>query len=913
MYIASLTITSQNTLFSSIIASFIIEIYKTLLPSNTQQTADSPATSAIRFNIMLFLSFFLSVMSAVACALIQQWCYEYKKFAYPRAAPHERGRVRTYLFQGLDRFHIIRFMYGTHVLLHTSVFLFFWAISDFFYTVDHHFGTVTRYILVASVIVYVILSISPLIFGNSPYNTPMTPLFRAAYIVARIITRFPSGCLRRIRGQPFKLIGLEYYKGIRFDKVLFFSIEAEKRAEKIEPYAMEWLFTKNDFSDNDMDKFLEALPGYMYSTHTKKDQLDEYLTTDHILRRIKEHYITCVTAVELSDEASIARVSACVTALKLIFQYSRKCKEKSSIPGKLEEELQSQREYDQELMDDFQALCDIDDPTIALRASCIRGLAVQSLLSQLVPPVSGGTESPKFPLSLIPFYEFCFPNDSTKTIQQLADGHTPSAMEITRMWNNFLHDGPLANLIALAQAIRKREHAAPSTLSFCWKVLDILLMQLATIRSEEPTPAQGYFDDLHENIRAYVHAGDWGFRIAPLLKILDVVARGRRLLMVFSGHPKYHGRADVVFGKEYLRNGDFLEAFAHCLPGFIANHSPEVCRDLMEKVVRHDELWTSLQVNLWNTQRSERPTPDKLRIFEDCCTVLDLAFSVLENSREVDWRAPEFGSLSQHFESFITHCFQGTSFMGRATSFRVGIIKARFCKALLVQFKDDIDREGTVSFRSQWDVASLARLICTLGLRDEQNAEFWHSYINGGHIGPEFTAKALEMINVTERDGPLLIFCQLGHLAATAVPLGQSGLELKDIEKVWELQKKVIDDKRLPLNRASYLVWEALGQHREQVNDLCHKNTGGDREILHRLLRMIDDVLDLRFSGSEGFSRSEPAEEQDPKTSAAVNSASYSWRSRGISNRSSSASKSIAVVIGPSSGTQSGEGEFGRE
>ena len=852
-------------------------------------------------------------MSAVACALIQQWCYEYKKFAYPRAAPHERGRVRTYLFQGLDRFHIIRFMYGTHVLLHTSVFLFFWAISDFFYTVDHHFGTVTRYILVASVIVYVILSISPLIFGNSPYNTPMTPLFRAAYIVARIITRFPSGCLRRIRGQPFKLIGLEYYKGIRFDKVLFFSIEAEKRAEKIEPYAMEWLFTKNDFSDNDMDKFLEALPGYMYSTHTKKDQLDEYLTTDHILRRIKEHYITCVTAVELSDEASIARVSACVTALKLIFQYSRKCKEKSSIPGKLEEELQSQREYDQELMDDFQALCDIDDPTIALRASCIRGLAVQSLLSQLVPPVSGGTESPKFPLSLIPFYEFCFPNDSTKTIQQLADGHTPSAMEITRMWNNFLHDGPLANLIALAQAIRKREHAAPSTLSFCWKVLDILLMQLATIRSEEPTPAQGYFDDLHENIRAYVHAGEWGFRIAPLLKILDVVARGRRLLMVFSGHPKYHGRADVVFGKEYLRNGDFLEAFAHCLPGFIANHSPEVCRDLMEKVVRHDELWTSLQVNLWNTQRSERPTPDKLRIFEDCCTVLDLAFSVLENSREVDWRAPEFGSLSQHFESFITHCFQGTSFMGRATSFRVGIIKARFCKALLVQFKDDIDREGTVSFRSQWDVASLARLICTLGLRDEQNAEFWHSYINGGHIGPEFTAKALEMINVTERDGPLLIFCQLGHLAATAVPLGQSGLELKDIEKVWELQKKVIDDKRLPLNRASYLVWEALSQHREQVNDLCHKNTGGDREILHRLLRMIDDVLDLRFSGSEGFSRSELAEEQDPKTSAAVNSASYSWRSRGISNRSSSASKSIAVAIGPSSGTQSGEGEFGRE
>ena len=900
----SLTITLQNTLFSSIIASFIIEIYKTLLPSDSQQAADSPPSDAVRFNIVLFLSFFLSVMSAVACALIQQWCYEYKKFAYPRAPPHERGRVRTYLFQGLNKFHMLRFMYGTHVLLHTSVFLFFWAISDFFYTVHHRFGTVTRYVLVASVMVYVILSISPLIFSNSPYNTPMTPLLRAACITLRIIIRFPSGCLRRIRGQPYKLIGLEYYKGIRFDKVLLLSIEAEKRAGKIEPHAMEWLFTENDLSENDMDKFLEALPGYMYSTHTKTDQLDEYLTTNYILRRIKEHYITCITTVGLSDEARIARVSACVTALKLIFQYSRKCKEKSPIRGKLEEELQSQRRYDQEVMDDFQALCNIDDPTIALRASCIRGLAVQTLLSQLVPPDTGTTESPRFPLSLIPFYKFCFPNDSTNTIQQLVDGHTPNDKEIARMWNNFLHDGPLANLIALAQVVRKREHAAPSTLSFCWKVLDVILKQLATIQSNVPTPAESYFDDLHGNIRDYVHAGGRGFRITPLLKILDTVARGRRLLMVFSGHPKYHGRADVVFGREYLRNGDFLEAFAHCLPGFIANNSPEACQKLMEKVIRHDELWTSLQVNLWNTQRSERPTPDKLRVFEDCCTVLDLAFSVLENSREVDWRAPEFGSLTQHFESFITHCLQAAFFMGRATSFRVGIIKARFCKALLAQFKDDIGREGTISFQSQWDVASLARIICTLGLRDEQNAEFWNSYINGGHIGPEFTAKAFEMINVTARDGPLLIFFQLGHLAATAVPLGQSGLELKDIEKIWELQRKVIEDKRLPINRASHTVWEALGQRREQVNDLCYKNTGGDRKILHRLLRIIDDVLDLRFSHSEGFRQGELAEARD---------STYSFGSRGISNRSSFVYEPVTVDIEPPSGTQSGEGEGGFE
>ena len=97
----------------------------------------------------------------------------------------------------------------------------------------------------------------------------------------------------------------------------------------------------------------------------------------------------------------------------------------------------------------------------------------------------------------------------------------------------------------------------------------------------------------------------------------------------------------------------------------------------MEKVVSHDDLWTSLHLNLWNAQKSDSPTPDKLRVSEDCCTVIDLAFSALEDSQNVDWRAPEFGSLSQHFGTSITHYFQG-AFMGRATSFRVGLIKARF-------------------------------------------------------------------------------------------------------------------------------------------------------------------------------------------------------------------------------------------
>ena len=54
--------------------------------------------------------------------------------------------------------------------------------------------------------------------------------------------------------------------------------------------------------------------------------------------------------------------------------------------------------------------------------------------------------------------------------------------------------------------------------------------------------------------------------------------------------------------------------------------------------------------------------------------------------------------------------------MGRATSFHVDIIKARFCRVLLAQFRRDAIHKNVLSFLSQWDVASLAKIIHYLGL-----------------------------------------------------------------------------------------------------------------------------------------------------------------------------------------------------
>ena len=528
----SLTIPLQNSLFSTIIASFIIEVYKTLIPAggNGQQTTDSPPSIAIRINVLLFFSLLLNIVSAVVCALIQQWCNEYLISSYPLGAPHERGLVRTYLFQGLRTFQVTRFIGGTQLLLHISVFLFFWAISDFFYTVNRDFGLITRYTVVAAAVSYLLASVTPLFFINSPYKTPITPPLRAAGIILRIIIRSPLLIARFYSTNLafISLTGLPYYKGIHFYRARLYSIKASMLAEKLEIYAMKWLFTEYDFSDTEMDKFLEGLPGYMSSSRTKKDNLGQYLTDYPVQNRIREHFMTCATSLELSDDASTSRVFSCVKALLFIFKCS--WERKGRIPDKLEES-KWQRLYIRDLIDNLQRLCCMSDPTIALRASCVKALAVQGLLSQLVPRnwTTDGPQ-PHFDAFLLPIYELLFPYDNTDNIRgQLRRGLKPSDEEKQRMWNKLLHDGPLVNLTRLSQAIRRKEQVPLESLSFCWKTLDIVLIQLGTIHSEVSTRAQMDFDNLHENIRTYVHADAGGPRVRPLLDILDKVGRGRRL------------------------------------------------------------------------------------------------------------------------------------------------------------------------------------------------------------------------------------------------------------------------------------------------------------------------------------------------------------------------------------------------
>lgn len=175
---------------------------------------------------------------------------------------------------------------------------------------------------------------------------------------------------------------------------------------------------------------------------------------------------------------------------------------------------------------------------------------------------------------------------------------------------------------------------------------------------------------------------------------------------------------------------------------------------------------------------------------------------------------------------------------------------------------------------------------------DEKDAEFWKVYINGGDIGAEFTTKARETMDRAAREGPLLIFCKLGRLVTMALPFHGSGLETEDLEKVRELQRNMIEDQRLPLNRASEKVWENLRGLQDDVRHLRVKmrmsGEGGDWP--GPLLETLDNILHL---GSDELSTSRHGKAQVP-----VIPASRLWEQHGSVNRWSVSSESTAVAGG---------------
>ncbi|KAI9447581.1 hypothetical protein H4582DRAFT_10154 [Lactarius indigo] len=297
-------------LFSATVASFIIESYHNLSPNsgdttNTLLTQISgqlfnisngipltivvaqssqpfkPTASAVRVNVLWFLSLVLSLSCALSATLMQQWARRYQELAQRRGATHRRGRMRAYIFDGITRFEMGRAVATMPTLLHISVFLFFIGLVDFLFPIYATVAYATLGCIVVFALAYAILTILPNIFLNCPYATPLSSLtwrisqfFVIVFLKTNIGIRKSLSKIwfladqrapeyqkwRKTLEQQVKMRQQWFSQGIRKSVEL----SAYRADSTVVTSALEWTLSALD-EDKEIEDFAARVPGFFDS------------------------------------------------------------------------------------------------------------------------------------------------------------------------------------------------------------------------------------------------------------------------------------------------------------------------------------------------------------------------------------------------------------------------------------------------------------------------------------------------------------------------------------------------------------------------------------------------------------------------------------------------------------------------
>jgi hypothetical protein len=362
----------KTGLFSATVATFIIESYQSLSPNPsdttnallvqiTQQLFNistgtsltiiatqsnqpfKPTASTVRVNVLWFSSLVLSLTCALSATLMQQWARRYKELAQHHGAPHRRGRIRAYIYDGIRKYGMARAVATMPLLLHISVFLFFAGLVEFLFPTNSTVSCTTLGLVMAFALAYGILTVSPNLYLNCPYATPLSGVtWRLSQFFVIVGLKATLGIEVLFHNPIFKLwsrlnqhvaeLSIESWMTELKDKVkvhrhrlsggLRKSIEhnANEASPTVVPSALEWTLTALD-EDKEIEEFAAGVPG-LFDSRTIPDATILTLMankpqTDAIFGfRLYDLLKTCSLGTSLlNDEDRKSRLRVCLKCL----------------------------------------------------------------------------------------------------------------------------------------------------------------------------------------------------------------------------------------------------------------------------------------------------------------------------------------------------------------------------------------------------------------------------------------------------------------------------------------------------------------------------------------------------------------------------------------------------------------------
>lgn len=207
---------------------------------------------------------------------MQQWVRRYLQTSQRWYAPYKRARIRAFFAEGIERFGLPATVEALPALLHISVFLFFAGLVDFLININHTVAFSLLSAVVVGTSAYFLFTVLPLIYPNSPYQTPLTSLLwifkqTTLLITLDLLRRFVKFMYEHTGVVVWKLYGRILFKlddhSRRFRQGLPRSREtiALRQPTEMDSRALSWTLDALD-EDHELEQFVAAIPGYYRST-----------------------------------------------------------------------------------------------------------------------------------------------------------------------------------------------------------------------------------------------------------------------------------------------------------------------------------------------------------------------------------------------------------------------------------------------------------------------------------------------------------------------------------------------------------------------------------------------------------------------------------------------------------------------
>ena len=295
----------------------------------------------MRVNVLWFTSLAMSTACALWATLMQQWTRRYVQVAGRPYGPPKRARIRAFFADGVEKFGLAAAVEVLPGLLHTSVLLFYVGLVDFLININH---TVAFFLLTwvaIGCLIYFMLTIMPLFYPNSPYQTPLsslcwfaleaTPLLglwvrRREEAIRKRRTKIGQGMRRALESNATRLKSLDSNPTPFDSNVTQLDSNAIPKAKipkaKATPLheqahadtnALRWTLTSLD-EDHELEEFLDGLPGLFHGSSPDLSRELKVRLERSVKPVAEKLFATCTTGI-LPDALRRQRLTACLGAI----------------------------------------------------------------------------------------------------------------------------------------------------------------------------------------------------------------------------------------------------------------------------------------------------------------------------------------------------------------------------------------------------------------------------------------------------------------------------------------------------------------------------------------------------------------------------------------------------------------------